>query len=227
MEAADLYTAVRAELGKLPPANIIDIENTDILRESNYILSEIATFLPKRVLRYITSTLQVALYDVHADTMRVQKVYQWDTIDEDLMKLGAIARDEADSSEYYNFPSLWTIRQVRRLRNLPRIKHEWHPIGRQLKIKPTPNTTGTKYWYVSIEKSDWTLANVPADFEMLFVTGVSWRCLEIVALRRSDLGGVIREGGFVTYPSTELKKFVDSKRDSFYADLKVKAMLHR
>lgn len=227
MNTNDLVKAVRAQLGKLPEDNLIDIHNDDIFRESNYILSEIGTFLPEKVLRFITSTEQVALYDVHENTMRVQKVYQWDTIDEDLMRLGSISTDETGANEYYDFPSLWTIRQLRRLRSLPRIKHEWHPIGRQLKIKPTPSSTGLKYWYISIEKSEWTLENLPLDFEMLFITGTSWKCLEIVALRRSDLGGVIRDGGFVTYPSTELKKFVDSKRDSFYADLKVKAMLHR
>lgn len=227
MEIQELHKAVRAELGKIPTDNTVDIEPADILREADYILREIGTFLPEKVLRFITSVAQEPLYDVHDNTMRVQKVYRWDTIDEDLMKLGSISTDEADASEYYNFPSLWTIRQLRRLRNLPRVKHEWHPIGRKLKIKPTPDSTGLKYWYISIEKSEWTLANLPLDFEMLFVTGVAWKCLEIVALRRSDLGGVIREGGFVTYPSTELKKFVDSKRDSFYADLKVKAMLHR
>ncbi|TET09095.1 hypothetical protein E3J84_05515 [Candidatus Aerophobetes bacterium] len=90
-----------------------------------------------------------------------------------------------------------------------------------------PTEAGDKYWYTSVERSDWTLGNLPEGFEELLVLGTSWKCLEILALKRSSLGGVIRDGGFVTYPSTELKLFVDQYRDDFHAELKLKSKLSK
>lgn len=227
MEEDALYEAVRAECGKIPITNTVDIENDDIDREALYIIDEIARFLPIRVLRYVPSVAGEREYEVDTNTIRVQKLYRWDTIAADLLKLGSIQASETDASEYHNFPSLWTIRQLKRHRAIKEYKFSFHPVVKKLYIDPAPQETGTKLWYISIEREDWTLEKMPSHFEKVLVTGVSWRCLEIVALRRSDLGGVIREGGFVTYPSTELKKFVDQKRDDFYAELKVLSMLHR
>ena len=154
-------------------------------------------------------------------------MFQWDEAeDKNTMILGGYRVSAVDASEGYNFPSMRIIDRMRRVRGLPRIKHEFDPINQKLKIDPMPTEDGNKYWYTSIERSDWTLENVPEDFEDLLVTGVAWKCLEIVALKRSNLGGVIRDGGFVTYPATELKLFVDQYRDDFHAELKLKSKLY-
>jgi hypothetical protein len=147
-------------------------------------------------------------------------------MDEDLMVLGGYKAEESEANEYYNFPSLWAIRMMRRIRGLPRIRFEFNPVEKKLKIDPYPENTGDKYWYISIEKSDWTLAKLPSDFEELLVTGTVWKCLEIIALKRSTLGGVLRAGGFVDYPASSLKQFIDSKKDAFFTELDVKSMLY-
>ena len=67
---------------------------------------------------------------------------------------------------------------------------------------------------------------MPSEFDDLLVTGVSWRALEVVALKRSKLGGIHRDGGYVTYPSTELKRFVDARKEEFFSDLKLKAKIY-
>jgi len=224
MTDAELIAAARLKCGKL--TNDKELGDSDVLAEGAKILRKIAEWITIRVHRYITSEADVREYSTHANTIRVPKVFQWDEAeDKNTMVLGGYKVSEVDASEGYNFPSMKIIDRMRRVAGLPRIRHEFDPINKKLKIDPMPTETGNKYWYTSVERSDWTLANVPEDFEELLVTGTAWKCLEIVALKRSGLGGVIRDGGFVTYPSTELKLFVDQYRDDFHAELKLKSKL--
>ncbi len=225
MTDAELATAVRRKCGKVSGDK--EIDDTDIAAEGTKVLRKIAEWITIRVHRYITSEADTREYDTHANTIRVPKVFRWDEAEsQNTMVLGGYKVSEVDASEGYNFPSMKIIERMRRVRALPRLKHEFDPINKKLKIDPMPVEAGNKYWYVSIERADWTMENVPGDFEELLVLGTSWKCLEILALKRSNLGGVIRDGGFVTYPSTELKLFVDQYRDDFHAELKLKAKLY-
>lgn len=225
MTEAELISAVRTKCGKL--TNTTELDDSDILSEGAKILRKIAEWITIRVHRYITSEADVRTYDTHANTIRVPKVFRWDEAeDQNTLVLGGYKVSTIDANEAYNFPSMAMIDRMRRVRGLPRIKHEFDPVNKELKIDPAPRQDGDKYWYTSIERSDWTLAKLPGDFEDLLVTGVAWKCLEIVALKRSNLGGVLRDGGFVTYPATELKLFVDQYRDDFHAELKLKSKLY-
>lgn len=226
MTTIELIAAVRAECGKLPVARTTELEDTDISRESVYILDKIADACPQKAIRSITSVANQREYSVDAATIRVSKVFPWDAGDEELMVLGSIKVDQARANEYYNFPSLWVIEQSRRRRGLPRIRHRFDPVSRKLAIDPYPQTAGVKYWYVSIEKTDWTLVKLPTNFENLLVTGTTWKCLEIVALKRSELGGTLRQGGFIDYPSVSLRSFIDAKKKEFDIELEVKSKLY-
>jgi len=106
------------------------------------------------------------------------------------------------------------------------LKWDWNAIRRKIIIDPAPTQAGDKYWYISIERVSWILDNLPDDFEELLVTGVAWKCLEIVLLKRSDLGGIPREGGFIDYPASALRSFIDSKKDEFFDILKLKSNLY-
>lgn len=225
MTDAELIAAVRRKCGKL--GNTKELEDTDITPEGAKILRKIAEWITIRVHRYITSEADVREYDTHANTIRVPKVFRWDEAsDQNTLVLGGYKVSEVDASEAYNFPSMKIIERMRRVAGLPRIRHEFDPINKKLKIDPMPTEAGDKYWYTSVERADWTMANLPGEFEELLVLGTSWKCLEVVALKRSGLGGVIREGGFVTYPATELKRFSDQYRDDFHAELKLKSKLY-
>lgn len=225
MEEAELIAAARVKCGKL--TNTKELGDTDITSEGAKILRKIAEWITIRVHRYITSEADVRDYDTHENTIRVPKVFRWDEAgNQNTMVLGSSIGGEEEAIENYVFPSMKIIDRMRRVGGLPRIKHEFDPVNKTLKIDPMPTETGKKYWYTSIERSDWTLAKLPGDFEDLLVTGTAWKCLEIVALKRSNLGGVIRDGGFVTYPASELKLYVDQYRDDFNAELKLKSKLY-
>lgn len=225
MTDAELRTAVRRKCGLI--VNTKELDDPDITAEGAKILRKIAEWITIRVHRYITSEADVREYDTHANTIRVPKVFQWDEAeDQNTMILGGYKVSAVDASEGYNFPSMKIIDRMRRIRGLPRIKHEFDPVNRKLKIDPMPTETGNKYWYTSVERSDWTMDDLPEDFEELLTLGTAWKCLEVIALKRSGLGGVIRDGGFVTYPSTELKRFSDQYRDDFHAELKLKSKLY-
>ncbi len=224
MTEASLVKAVRAECGKVD--NSIELEDVDIIREGNFILDKIAERIVEKNLRYITSEADKREYDVHANTIRVQEVITWEGIDEDIMKLGDPTIEGGTENEYYDFPSLWTIRMMRRKRGLPKVQFQFNPVEKKLKIDPMPEEDGTKYYYVSVEKSNWTLSKLPSNFESLLVTGTTWKCLDIIAMKRSNLGGIHREGGMVTYPATEIHKIAADKKKDFYQELNVKALLY-
>lgn len=226
MEESDLYAAVRAGCGKIEGNE--ELEDIDILRESVFIMKRIDERITDRVLRYFEGEINVREYDPHANTVRVQKVYDSDTLESDTMVLGSHHREEfnPDTSEYYLFPSTYIIRMQRRIRGLPSLQWGWNAIRRKIIIDPMPSQTGDKYWYISVERTGWTLANIPEGFEELLVTGCVWKCLEIVLLKRSDLGGIQREGGFVDYPASAMKGFIDTKKDEFFDTLKLKSNLY-
>lgn len=224
MDASNLYAAVRAEIGKV--SNVSEIADADILRESGYILDRIAEMIPTKAIRYVTSVANQREYDVNANTVRVQKVFLWDTVDENVMVLGGYRIEVDEPNEYVEFPSLWVIEMSRRNRCLPRIRHSYDPVRRKLAIDPYPEEADKKYWYVSVEKADWTLAKCPSDFEGLLVTGTSWKCLEIVQLKRSNLGGILREGGFVDFPAGSMRPFIDAKKTEFFDALELKSKLY-
>jgi hypothetical protein len=227
MDQSQLIDGVRAECGKLE--NTVELENDDIIRYSGWILDRIAERITVKSIRYITSIKDEREYDVASTTLRIQKVFRWDGIDDTLLSdLGTHKESTniTDATSYYNFPSLWKIEMARKIRGLPRIKYDFDPINRKLHIDPAPSEAGKKYWYVSVEKTQWTLDKVPTDFEELVIIGTTFRALEQVALKRTEQGGIHREGGTVDYPASELKRFVDSKKDEFYDQLRIKAMIY-
>ena len=226
MDDSELVAAVRAGCGKVESEE--ELDDKDIIRESGFILKRIDERITDRVLRYVESIANEREYDPHANTVRVQKVYDSDTLVSDTMVLGSHHREEfdPDTSEYYSHPSLYVIRMQKRIRGLPSLKWDWNAIRRKIIIDPAPTQAGDKYWYISIERVSWILDNLPDDFEELLVTGVAWKCLEIVLLKRSDLGGIPREGGFIDYPASALRSFIDSKKDEFFDILKLKSNLY-
>lgn len=229
MTDVELVTAVRSELGKLAEINTVDIESSDITREAAFILSRISSRLTKKVMRSITTTVDVREYSVDTNTIRVQEVLSSSEVEEMEMKLGSyiVSGDTGQySNEYYNFPSLWVINQVRRRRGLLHYLFEFHPLERKLKLDPCPKQTGEKVWYISIESAGWNLGTVPADFEELLVRGTTWKCLEIVALRRSTEGGIERGGGRVDYPADSILRHADTVKTDFYEELDIKVKLH-
>lgn len=226
MEQAELIKATRAECGKVTATE--ELEDEDVVREANWILKRIDERIVDRKLRFFESTNGEREYDVHADTVRVQKVFPSDTQIEELMELGTHHSSDIDpdAEDYYLFPSLYTIRLQRRIRGLPSLKWEWNAIRRKVVIDPHPLQDGDKYWYISVERANWTLENVPDDFEELLVTGTAWKCIEIVLLKRSDLGGIIREGGYTDYPAPAMREFITGKKDEFFSLLNLKAQLY-
>ena len=226
MTESDLISVVRAECGKV--TNIEELEDTDIIKQSEFILTRIAEKVVDREVRYITSEKDVREYDVHDNTIRVQGVIPSDTQSLNTMELGSggSAEFNPDAGEYYNWPSLHVIRLQRRILGLAEINFEFNPVRRKLKIDPMPTQAGLKYYYWSVEKTYWTLANLPNDFEELMATGTAWKCLEIIILKRSNLGGIMRGGGFVDFPATRLQPFINAKRDDFFDGLEQKSMIY-
>lgn len=226
MDSADLIVQVRAECGKV--ASTDELADVDITNEADNIISIIAERLPQKVLRYITSTINVRQYSTHANTKRIQIVFPEDGVDVNILDLGneIVSGLGLGIDEDYNFPSLWTIKMMRKNRGLPRIDYHFDPINKTVDIDPMPRETGTKYYYFSIEKGDWTLVKAPTDFEQMIITGTAWKCLEIVALKRSKLGGVQRAGGFVDYPYAGLREYIDAKKEEFWQELNIKEKLH-
>jgi len=229
MTEADLILAVRAGLGQNTVAKE-ELEDVDIVRHYGEILMKIGEKITIRELRYITGAVDTRSYDVPSTVLRVVKVYRWDTYAENYLSvsdLGASHRPGAGRpSENYMFPSIHTMDAMRKHRGLPRIRHEFDPINRKLRIDPMPSTAGNKYYYVSVEKTQWSLSALPEDFEEIITTGCVWKGLEQIALKRSELGGVLREGGRVTYPATELFTIADKKKGHFEDLLDIKQMLY-
>ena len=227
MEDGELIAAVRSECGKVDDSDTLG--DADVLRESNWILKRIDEKITDRIVRSFDGKADQREYDPDDNTVRVQKVFPSDTLGSDPMNFGpqyGRAVFDPEASDFYLWPSLYAIAQQRRIRGLPQFRWEWNHIRRKIIIDPMPTVDDEKYWYVSVERVDWTLANLPVDFEELLVTGTAWKCLEIVLLKRSDLGGIQREGGFVDYPASTLKPFVDDKRDAFYDTLRMKVQLY-
>lgn len=230
MTEADVISAVRFRCGKITEA-MGELDDDDIVQENTWILRKIADRIQIKKLRSFTGEEDEREYDVHADTLRVQKVFQWDeneneTYLNDPDKTG-YPIGSYDADEYYNWPSLWKIEMYRRERGLPRIKFEWDPINKKIILDPAPSSAGDTYWYISVEKSKWTLTGVPEDFEEMMITGTSWRCLESVALRRSvGRGGAHRAGGYVDYPEARLKRFSDDWKKEFFEELDLKAKIY-
>jgi hypothetical protein len=227
MEDSELVAAVRAECGKVNDDETLD--NADVLRESNWILKRIDEKITDRKVRSFLSEADEREYSPHDNTVRVQRVFPFDTLGSDPMNFGSqYGRTvfDPEASDFYLWPSLYVIAQQRRLAGLPPFRWEWNHIRRKIIIDPMPTVGDEKYWYVSIERVEWTLANLPESFEELLVTGTTWKCLEIVLLKRSDLGGIQRAGGFIDYPASTLKPFVDDKRDAFYDILRMKVQLY-
>ena len=227
MTNANLIIDVRSSCGKVT-VEMDELDDAEIITKSNWILNRIGDSITIRALRSITSVANQREYDVPEAVKRVIKVFPWDSADSDLMILGdPVVSGESGSNVYYNFPSMWAIRNMRRNRALPRIRHEFDPINRKLRIDPYPTEAGLKYWYQSADKTQWILEDLPTEMEELVVLGTTWKGLEQIALNRSTLGGVLREtGGRVTYPATELKLFVDSTKKEFKEMLRIKSMLY-
>jgi len=229
MTTSELVAAVRAELGKLPTTNIVDIHDDDIVRESGYILQRINAEIPKRVPRSVLAVANQREYSVENTTLRVQAIIpDGDLPDDDRMKLGNYIVNEGNAGEDYMFPSLWAIKMMRHKRGLQPIWFEFNPIEKKLKIDPVPSTAdaGSKIWYVSVESAGWTLAATPAEFAELVITGTTWKCMHIVFLRRSTEGGILREGGRVDYPASALKAFADEFKTQFFEDLELKRRIY-
>lgn len=233
MTDAELISAVRRELGRLSPANTVDIIDSDITAENLIILKLIANRIPKKLLRSFTSVAYTDTYAVNTDTIRVEEVYAGNVT---LPPSGAYYdptphSDTAGVPEFepddpYEFPSIAIIDTFRRLRAAQRIRFLYNPITRTVRITPMPTEAGTVYWYLSVEKTNWTLAATPEDFATLLIDGTVWRCMEIVMMRRSTEGGIMREGGRVEYPSDRMKPFIDSKKADFEKALNERCMLY-
>jgi hypothetical protein len=229
METSELVAAVRAELGKLDSTNIVDIDDADIIRESEYILQRINAEIPKRVPRSVLAVANQREYSVETTTLRIQAIIpDADLPEEDRIKLGSYIVNEGSAAEDYNFPSLWTIKMLRRKRGLRDIWFEFNPIERKLKIDPVPSDAdaGKKIWYISVESAGWTLASTPAEFNEIVTEGTAWKCMHITFLRRSGEGGILREGGRVDYPASALKTFADEFKKQFFEDLELKRRIY-
>lgn len=228
MISANLITYVRSGCGKNTVAKS-ELDDAEIVQYSTDILKRIGDKITIRELRYITGEINTRSYDVPSTVLRVVKVYVWDTYAENYLSVGDIGAshrpDKGSVSEGYMFPSLHTMDAMRKARGLPRIRHEFDPINRKLRIDPMPSVAGDKYYYVSVEKTQWTLSALPEDFEELVVVGCVWKSLEQIALKRSELGGVLREGGRVTYPATELFALAEKKKTQFDEMIDIKQML--
>jgi len=226
MDLAELIKAVRAECGKVEAEE--ELHDDDITRESGYIMERISDRITDKRLRFITSEVDVREYSPHDDTIRVADVFDSDTQADDSMILGSHHAEGTgeDADEFYQWPSLYAIKQQRRVQGLPALQWGWNPVRQKITIDPMPSQAGIKYWYISVERANWTLVDLPAGFIELLVTGTTWKCLEIVLMRRSDLGGIQRSEGMTDYPASALKGFIDTKKDDFFSLLKFKAQLY-
>lgn len=228
MTEAELIKAVRAGIGTT--AKMKEVLDADIKRIYPWVLARIGEKITIRTLRYITSVANQRAYSVPTAVLRVIKVFSWSSYEDNYLsvtEMGATHRPGVfDRDERYHHPSTWTIDTMKKLRGLPKIRFEFDPINRELKIDPYPTEAGKKYWYLSVDKSKWTLSALPEDMEELLVTGCVWKAAEQVAMKRSELGGVMREGGRVTYPASELWTIAKDKRTEFKDDLTTKAMIY-
>jgi len=234
MTPEELRLAVNSECGKIQSDT--ELDNDDIDREGGYMMVRIDEKITDKRLRSFVGVADQREYDPHADTVRVAKVYPSDTQLDDKLVLGshhsvgsglggALDLDDtvADPSVW---PSLELIDNQRRVKGLPDLVWGWNHIRKKITIDPMPFQSGDNYWYMSIERSNWTLENLPSDLEELIVTGTVWKCLEIVLGQRSQLGGIHREGGFVNYPAGSLGDWVVRKKDEFFDLLKFKAAIY-
>jgi len=226
MTEVQLISYVRSKCGGIT-SNMGELDDTDITSNASWILQKLEERITVRKIKSITSVKNQREYDVSSSTLRVQEILPWDACAEkESMVLGGYETSEIDANENYNFPSLWKIRMMKRMRGLANITCDFDPINRKIRIDPAPDEGGKKYWYVSIEKSQWTLEKVPPDFEDMVVTGVSWRCLNKIALKRSRLGGIQRSGGMVDYPEARLESFIERWKKEFFDELNIKAKLY-
>jgi len=209
-----LVAAVRAECGKV--SNTIDIADVDITREAAFILRRISSTLPERVVRSITTSEGVSEYDAHASTVRVEGIFQ---LAEDQAEAIFNFNTRIDSAERSLWPSIDVIDEMRRKRAATFLRYNFHPVRRKILLAKTPDSDDVELFYISVEEAVWTLATLPASFEELVVTGTTWKSLEIIALRRTTEGGIMREGGRVDYPADALRKFIDAKKKEFEDDL--------
>jgi len=232
MTPEKLRLAVNSECGKIQ--SDIELDNDDIDREGGYMMVRIDEKITDKRLRSFVGEANVREYDPHADTVRVTKVYPSDTQLDDKLVLGS--HHSAGSGlggalgdtviDPYFWPSLNLIDNQRRAKGLPKLTWGWNHIRKKITIDPMPFQDGDNYWYQSVERSNWTLANLPSDLDELIVTGTVWKCLEIVLGQRSQLGGIPREGGFVNYPAGTMGDWVVRKKDEFFDMLKLKTVLY-
>jgi len=226
MIGANLILAVRAECGKVVSGSG-ELDDADINRQYPWILNIIADRITIKVLRSFTTVANQRTYAVNSTTRRVVKVYPPGTIDENVLDLGdRIVGIYAEGNEYYNFPSVWKIKMARRIQGKPRFKWQFDVIARKIAVDPMPKEAGNTYWYSSVEKSQWTLDNLPVEFEYLLTIGTAWKALEQIALRRSTLGGIQRSGGTVDYPAASLDPYIERKKKDFFVELDTKALLY-
>ncbi len=232
MTDVELRKAVKAECGKIQSDT--ELASDDIDREGGYILQRIDERITDRKLRSFVGTIAIREYSPHADTVRVIKVYPSDTQLDDRMVLGSASASAQSGGgdlddtilDPYLWPSLNSIDRMRRVRGLKDLAWGWNHVRRKITIDPAPYQSGDNYWYMSIERANWTLANLPIDLTELIVTGTTWKCLEIVLLQRSQLGGIHREGGFANYPAATLGDWVERKRTDFFDTLTLKAAIY-
>jgi len=231
MTPEELQLAVKSECGKIQSDT--ELDNDDIAREGGYMLVRIDEKITDKRLRSFVGVANQREYDPHADTVRVIKVYPSDTRLDNKLEMAnaspaATGGTDLDDSvtDPYLWPSLNSIESQRRVRGLPALSWGWNHIRRKITIDPMPFQDGDNYWYKSVERSNWTLVNLPSDLEELIVTGTVWKCLEIVLGQRSNLGGIHREGGFVNYPAGSLGDWVERKKDEFFDMLKLKAAIY-
>jgi hypothetical protein len=233
MEEATLLEAVYAKCGKLE-TDTSEIEDTDIIREYGVILNIFKEKFPITRLRYIESVDETARayedrgeYDVNSLTQWVKQVFPWGAIEEaytDPAMSGKVV-GVTKGDEYYNWPSLWTINMQRKQKGLPRFRWYFDRIRKKLRIDPYPSSAGDKYWYFSAENADWMLANVPAELGDLLITGTVWKMIEQLAMARTRLGGIHKEGGFVTYPAAEIHAIAKDYKKEFYDELRLKTKI--
>lgn len=233
MESATVLTAVYAKCGKLE-SDTSEIEDTDIVREYGVILNIFKEKFPIKRLRYIESVDESAReyedrgeYDVNTLTQWVKEVFPWDAIEDaytDPAMSGKIV-GVTQGDEYYNWPSLWRINMQRKQKGLPRFTWRFDRVRAKLRIDPYPSSSGNKYWYFSVENADWTIGNMPTELNDLLILGTTWKMVNQLAMARSRLGGIQREGGFVTYPATELHNIAKDYKKEFYDELRLKTKI--
>lgn len=233
MEEAALLVAVYAKCGKLT-SDESELEDPDIIREAGWIINIFKEKFPSVRLRYIESVDESARdyedrgeYDVNSLTRRVKQVFPCDAIEgaytDPAMSGRVIGVTRGD--EYFNWPSLYLINVQRKQKGLSRFRWRFDAIRRKLRIDPYSSSAGNKYWYFSVENADWTMVNMPTEFDNLFITGTTWKIVDQLAMARSRLGGIQREGGFVIYPATEIHNIAKDYKKEFYDELRLKGKI--